>query len=62
MAKPIDTVYRLIQVLATFNPDMQVMIKQDGADMSKDMGWIDRVGAEKHEGEWFAVIHIEEAK
>lgn len=62
MANPINTVYRLIQVLTTFNPEMQVMIKQDGADISEDMVWIDRVGAEKHEGEWFAVIHVEEAK
>jgi len=60
MAKEINTVYRLIQVLATFNPDMQVMIKPYGAVKADDMGWIDLVGAERYEGEWFAVIHIAE--
>lgn len=56
--KEINTVYRLIQMLATFNPDMQVMIKPYGAVKADDMGWIEQVGAEKHEGEWFAVIQI----
>jgi len=58
MAKEINTVWRLMQVLATFNPEMQVMIAPFDAEKADDMGWIDRVGAEKHEGEWFAVIHI----
>lgn len=56
--KEINTVWRLMQLLATFNPDMQVMIAPQGAAKVDDFGWIDRVGAEKHEGEWFAVIHI----
>lgn len=60
MAKEINTVYRLIQVLSTFAPDMQVMIKPFGAEKAEDMGWIEELGAEKHEGEWFAVIHIAE--
>jgi len=56
--KEINTVWRLIQVLATFNPEMQVMIKPFGAVKADDMGWIEQIGAEKHEGEWFAVIHV----
>jgi hypothetical protein len=56
--KEINTVWRLMQVLATFKPDMQVMIAPNGAVGAVDMGWIENVGAEKHEGEWFAVIHV----
>lgn len=36
--------------------------REQAADLAKqlvdDMGWIEIVGAEKHEGEWFAVIHV----
>lgn len=60
MTKEINTVWRLMQVLATFNPDMQVMIAPNGVVKVGDFGWIENVGAEKHEGEWFAVIHIAE--
>lgn len=60
MSKEINTVYRLIQVMATFNPEMQVMIAPNDAAKVDDLGWIERIGAEKHEGEWFAVIHIAE--
>lgn len=58
MTKDINTVWRLMQLLATFNPDMQVMIAHNESEHLQDLGWIDRVGAERHEGEWFAVIRI----
>lgn len=60
MTKDINTVWRLMQVLATFNPDMQVMIAHTEAVKADDLGWIERVGAERHEGEWFAVIRVAE--